>query len=194
MKINNPEYILSAVEAKDYPVHNLPEIALAGRSNVGKSSLINKIVNRKKMAFTSSKPGKTQTLNFYRMDNHFYFVDLPGYGFARVSKADKELWGQMIENYLFHRSNLEGVILVIDSRHKPSKDDQMMYDWLIEMRIPTLVVATKIDKVKKSQRNKQEKLIKDTLGINKFIPFTFFSSETGEGKNKVFSFIGDFLG
>ncbi|WP_018247877.1 ribosome biogenesis GTP-binding protein YihA/YsxC [Orenia marismortui] len=193
MKINNPEYISSAVNAKDYPFHYLPEIALAGRSNVGKSSLINKVVNRKKMAFTSSKPGKTQTINFYQIDNYFYFVDLPGYGFAKVSKAEKEEWGRMIEGYLLNRSNLEAILLVIDARHKPTKDDIQMFNWIVQMNMPALVVATKIDKIKKSQRKKQEKLIKNTLGINQFTPFTFFSAETGEGKNEVFKFIGRFV-
>ncbi|TDX48816.1 ribosome biogenesis GTP-binding protein YihA/YsxC [Orenia marismortui] len=193
MKINNPEYISSAVNAKDYPFHYLPEIALAGRSNVGKSSLINKVVNRKKMAFTSSKPGKTQTINFYQIDNYFYFVDLPGYGFAKVSKAEKEEWGRMIEGYLLNRSNLEAILLVIDARHKPTKDDIQMFNWIVQMNMPALVVATKIDKIKKSQRKKQEKLIKNTLGINQFTPFTFFSAETGEGKNEVFKFIGQFV-
>lgn len=193
LKINNPEYISSAVNAKDYPFHYLPEIALAGRSNVGKSSLINKVVNRKKMAFTSSKPGKTQTINFYQIDNYFYFVDLPGYGFAKVSKAEKEEWGRMIEGYLLNRSNLEAILLVIDARHKPTKDDIQMFNWIVQMNMPALVVATKIDKIKKSQRKKQEKLIKNTLGINQFTPFTFFSAETGEGKNEVFKFIGRFV-
>lgn len=193
LKINNPEYISSAVNAKDYPFHYLPEIALAGRSNVGKSSLINKVVNRKKMAFTSSKPGKTQTINFYQIDNYFYFVDLPGYGFAKVSKAEKEEWGRMIEGYLLNRSNLEAILLVIDARHKPTKDDIQMFNWIVQMNMPALVVATKIDKIKKSQRKKQEKLIKNTLGINQFTPFTFFSAETGEGKNEVFKFIGQFV-
>lgn len=193
MKINNPEFIRSAVEVEDYPFHHLPEIGLAGRSNVGKSSLINNLVNRKKMAHTSSKPGKTQTINFYKIDNHFYFVDLPGYGFARVPKKVKDQWGAMIEGYLFNRSNLESVILVIDSRHKPTKDDVMMYNWLLEMRMTTFVVATKVDKLKRSQRKKQEKLIKKTLELTDFTPFTFFSAETGEGRNKLFKFIAQFV-
>jgi len=193
MKINQPEFVFSAVEVKDYPFHYLPEIALAGRSNVGKSSLINNIVNRKKLAFTSSKPGKTQTINFYKMDNHFYFVDLPGYGFAKVSKEEKAKWGEMIENYLFNRSNLEGIILLVDARHKPTEDDLMMYNWLLDMNIPTLVVATKIDKVKRSKRKKQERLIKERLNLTPFTPFTFFSAKTGEGKKEVFKFIGKFV-
>jgi GTP-binding protein len=193
MKINNPEYILSAVYPKDYPFHHLPEIALAGRSNVGKSSLINKVVNRKKMAFTSSKPGKTQTINFYQIDNYFYFVDLPGYGFARVSKEEKEEWGRMIESYLIERENLEALLLVVDARHKPTQDDIQMFNWILQMNMPAMVVATKVDKIKNSQKKKQERLIKETLGISQFTPFTFFSTETGEGKDKVIQFIGQFM-
>ncbi|GAB6099115.1 ribosome biogenesis GTP-binding protein YihA/YsxC [Halanaerocella petrolearia] len=193
MKINNPEFTCSAHDREGYPYHHLPEIALAGRSNVGKSSLINKVINRHKLAFTSSKPGKTQSLNFYKMDNYFYFVDLPGYGFARVPDKVKEEWATMIENYLFNRSHLEGVILVIDSRHKPTDDDLMMYDWLLEMRVPTLVAATKVDKLKRSQRKPQEKLIKETLELTPFTSFTFFSAETGEGKKEVFKFIDQFV-
>ena len=193
MKINNPQYICSATKPEDYPYHMLPEIALAGRSNVGKSSLINRLVNHKKLARTSSKPGKTQTINFYQMDQKFYFVDLPGYGFAKVPDHVKDEWGEMIETYLFNRGNLESVILLIDARHKPTKDDQMMYDWLLEMKVPTLVVATKFDKVKKSKRQKQKKLIKETLQLTDFTKLTFFSAETGEGKKEVFKFVDQFI-
>ncbi|MBM7556150.1 ribosome biogenesis GTP-binding protein YihA/YsxC [Halanaerobacter jeridensis] len=193
MKINNPQYTCSATKPKDYPRHMLPEIALAGRSNVGKSSLINRLVNHKKLARTSSKPGKTQSINFYQMDRKFYFVDLPGYGFAKVPDHVKDEWGTMIETYLFNRRNLEGVILLVDARHKPTNDDQMMYDWLLEMKVPTLVVATKFDKVKKSKRQKQEKLIKETLELTDFTKFTFFSAETGDGKKEVFKFINQFI-
>ena len=193
MKINNPQYTCSATKPKDYPRHMLPEIALAGRSNVGKSSLINRLVNHKKLARTSSKPGKTQTINFYKLDNNFYFVDLPGYGFARVPDKVKEEWGAMIETYLFKRRNLEAVILVVDARHNPTKDDVMMYNWILEMDIPALVVATKVDKVKRSKLKKQEKLIKNKLNLTDFTPFTFFSAKTGEGKKNIFKFIGQFV-
>ena len=193
MKINNPQFVRSAAKYEDYPYHMLPEIALAGRSNVGKSSLINNLVNHKKLAHTSSKPGKTQTINFYQIDNKFYFVDLPGYGFARVPQEVKDEWGAMIENYLFNRRNLESVILLIDARHKPTDDDQMMYNWLLEMGVSTLVVATKVDKVKRSKRQKQEKLIKETLNLTDFTEFAFFSAKTGEGKKEVFKFIHQFV-
>ncbi len=193
MKINNPEFKTSAREPEDYPFHHLPEVALAGRSNVGKSALINQIVNRKKLARTSSRPGKTQTINFYRVDNYFYFVDLPGYGFAKVSKQEKEKWGAMIETYLFNRYNLAGVILIVDARHQPTDDDLMMYDWLLEMQVPFLVAATKVDKLKRSERKPQRKLIKETLQLAPSTPFTFFSAETGEGKKEVMKFIGQFV-
>ncbi|GAB6138874.1 ribosome biogenesis GTP-binding protein YihA/YsxC [Halanaerobaculum tunisiense] len=193
MKINNPEFICSAYQREDYPYHNLPEIALAGRSNVGKSSLVNQIINRHNLAFTSSQPGKTQAINFYKIDNYFYFVDLPGYGFARVPDKVKEEWSVMIENYLFNRSHLEGIILIVDARHKPTDDDIMMYDWLLEMQLPTLVAATKVDKLKRSERKPQEKLIKETLELTPFTPFTFFSAETGEGKQEVVKFINQFI-
>lgn len=193
MKINNPQYICSAANEEDYPHHMLPEIALAGRSNVGKSSLINNLVNHKKLAHTSSKPGKTQTINFYQIDRKFYFVDLPGYGFAKVPEHVKDEWGKMIETYLFNRRNLEGVILLVDARHKPTKDDRMMYDWLLEMGVPTLVAATKVDKVKKSQVQKQEKVIKEALELTDFTDFTFFSAQTGRGRNEVFKFLAQFI-
>lgn len=193
MKINNPQFICSAAKQEDYPYHMLPEIALAGRSNVGKSSLINRLVNHKKLARTSSKPGKTQTINFFQMDQKFCFVDLPGYGFAKVPDHVKDEWGAMIETYLFNRRNLEGVILLVDARHKPTNDDQMMYDWLLEMRVPTIVVATKVDKVKKSKRQQQKKLIKETLQLTDFTRFMFFSAETGTGKREIFEFINQFV-
>ncbi|MGM0502874.1 MAG: ribosome biogenesis GTP-binding protein YihA/YsxC, partial [Bacillota bacterium] len=123
----------------------------------------------------------------------FYFVDLPGYGFAKVPDHVKDEWGTMIETYLFNRRNLEGVILLVDARHKPTDDDQMMYDWLLEMKAPTIVVATKADKVKKSKIQKQEKLIKETLQMADFTKFTFFSAETGKGKKEVFKFVQQFV-
>ena len=189
MKVHNPEFVRSSVKESQYPKHDFNEIALAGRSNVGKSSLINKLINRKKLAKTSSTPGRTQTINFYNIDNKFYFVDLPGYGFAKVPKSVKEKWGEMIENYLVNRFHLTGIIHLIDARHKPTKDDVMMYDWIYQMDVPAIVVATKVDKVKKSKRNKTKNLIFNTLKLPKDQPFTFFSAETGEGKSEVWNFI-----
>lgn len=154
MKIISSEYSVSAVREDQYPRDILPEIALAGRSNVGKSSLINSFLNRKNLARTSSQPGKTQTLNFYKVNNSFYLVDVPGYGYARVSKAQREQFGEMIQDYLETRGNLEGLIIIIDARHEPTVDDIAMYNYALLLDLPILVVATKMDKIKKSQYNK----------------------------------------
>ncbi len=197
MKIKEAKYIGSAVKSKDYPYHNLNEIALAGRSNVGKSSFINAVVNRRKLAHTGSKPGRTQTVNFYRVDtkvgNNFYFVDLPGYGFSRASKQEEEKWTEMIEEYLFSREMLRGLVLIVDARHKPTADDQMMINWLREVGFPFCVVATKVDKLKRSQRNKQERLIKETLNLADERKFIFFSAKKGEGKREALKYINDLI-
>lgn len=182
MIIKNAEFIISAVGPKQYPTDQLPEIALVGRSNVGKSSMINKFIRRKNLARTSSKPGKTQTLNYYRInDNEFYFVDLPGYGFAQVSQAVKEKWGQFIDAYLTRRETLCGVIQLVDLRHPPSKDDIAMYRWLIHMHHEVLVVATKCDKISKGQWQKHVKQIREGLQSEKEQKILVFSAETGQG-------------
>lgn len=182
MIIKNAEFIISAVGPKQYPVDQLPEIALAGRSNVGKSSLINKFINRKNLARTSSKPGKTQTLNYYRINNDkFYFVDLPGYGFAQVSQAVREKWGEFIDEYLTTRQNLRGVIQLVDLRHPPSKDDIAMYDWLMHMHHDVLVVATKCDKISRGQWQKHIKQVREGLKADKTQQILVFSAETGQG-------------
>ena len=186
MIIKNAEFIISAVSPKQYPSDNLPQVALAGRSNVGKSSLINKFINRKNLARTSSKPGKTQTLNFYRINNNeFYFVDLPGYGFAQVSQSVKAQWGKFIETYLNGCPQLKGVIQIVDIRHAPSKDDISMYQWLLSRKLPILLVATKADKVSKGQWLKQLKLIKTTLNTNPEQEIIIFSAENGQGLEKL---------
>lgn len=189
MKIKNPEFIISAVRSDQYPKHRLQEVALVGRSNVGKSSLINRLIHRKGLAKTSSQPGRTQTINFYKMDNHFYFVDLPGYGFAKVPLKVKEQWGQMIEEYLVERPNLSAVIMLVDARHKPSPDDQMMYNWLQEMEMTTLLVVTKVDKIKRSHQKPQKDLICKTLKTPTDQQLVFFSAESGVGKDQVWGFI-----
>lgn len=193
VQINNPRFITSAFDYKGYPEHNWPEIAFSGRSNVGKSSMINRLVNRKKLARISSQPGRTQSINFYNIDDRLFFVDLPGYGFARVPRRIKEEWGQLIDDYLANRPNLAGIIQIVDARHKPTNDDQMMVNWLKEVGFPTLVVATKIDKLKRSQRDKQEKLIKSTLQLVEDFDFCYFSAQTGEGRGKIYSFIKDLM-
>ena len=153
MIIKNSSYAISAVREEQYPTDNLPEIALSGRSNVGKSSLINTLLGRKNLARTSGQPGKTQTLNFYLVNDDFYLVDVPGYGYARVSQKKRKQFGEMIQDYLETRANLQGLIILIDGRHDPTKDDIAMYDYALYLNLPILVVCTKIDKIKKNQRN-----------------------------------------
>ena len=194
MKIIDAEIVMSAVKPEQYPTDALPEIALAGRSNVGKSSLINKMIQRKALARTSSKPGKTQTLNFYRINQTFYFVDLPGYGFAQVSKTTREQWGQMIETYLTSRENLKVVILITDLRHPPTKDDQMMYHWLKHFDIPVIVIGTKADKIPKGKWEKHKKISKETLEFHPDDRFVLFSSETGLGKDQLWGELQAYLG
>ncbi len=193
MKIKAAEIVISAVGPKDYPQGAWPEIALAGRSNVGKSSLINCMLGRRKLARTSATPGKTQTLNFYLINDAFYFVDLPGYGYAKVSKQTKAAWGKMIERYLIERPQLKCVVQVVDFRHPPSKDDIQMYEWLTHFGLPTVVVATKIDKISRSRRQKHVRNITDTLHITGEDPFVLFSSETGEGKETLWQTLTPFI-
>jgi len=189
MIVNNVSLTISAVSPAQYPKENLPEIAFVGRSNVGKSSLINKMVNRKNLARISSKPGKTATINFYNVENKLYFVDLPGYGYAKVSKTEKQKWGQMIEKYLSNREQLVQVILLVDSRHKQTEDDVIMMNWIRQFDFRAIVVATKIDKLPKSQREEKMELIKDTLQITEEDIIVTFSAETGEGKEELWDII-----
>jgi GTP-binding protein len=189
MKVTEAELVISAVEAKQYPKLALPEIALAGRSNVGKSSFINKMINRKSLARTSSKPGKTQTLNFYKINQQFLFVDVPGYGFAKVSIAEREKWGHFIEEYMSIREHLKAVIQLIDIRHKPSKEDQMMYEWLNHLGVNVIIVATKLDKIPKTKVHRHIKEIRETLQMPKAVPVIPFSSETGQGKDEAWNTI-----
>ena len=166
MIIKSSEYAVSAVKEEQYPKDNLPEIALAGRSNVGKSSLINTLLKRKNVARTSSQPGKTQTLNFYLVNDDFYLVDVPGYGYAKVSQKRRQEFGEMIQDYLETRPNLKGLIILIDSRHEPTKDDISMYEYAQYLNIPILVVCTKMDKIKKNQTNKVMTGLRKKLDLN----------------------------
>lgn len=179
MIINQSEFSVSAVKASQYPEGGLDEIALAGRSNVGKSSFINTLLQRKNLARTSSSPGKTQTLNFYRVDSDqadFYLVDVPGYGYAKVSKKQRKEFGEMIQDYLETRAYLKGLILLIDGRHEPTADDIAMYDYAQYLNLPILLVATKMDKIKKNAFNKTEAAFRKHLNLNKdnvtFLPFS----------------------
>lgn len=185
MIIHNAEFIISAVGPDQFPEDGLPEIALAGRSNVGKSSLINRMINRKNLARTSSQPGKTQTLNYYRVNDALYMVDFPGYGYAKVSKTRREAWGKMVEAYILNRVQLKLILCVIDMRHPPSKDDQMMYEWLTHHDIPRVVVTTKADKLPKSQWQKNFKVIKQTLNMRPEDKIIMFSSELGLGRDEL---------
>ena len=193
MKIINPEFVKSAHTIEDYPYNNLPEIAFAGRSNVGKSTMINTVLNRKGLARTSSKPGHTRSINFFDIDNKFYLVDLPGYGFAKVSEEEKEKWQSLINDYLHYRANLKGIVMIVDARHKPTGQDQMMLNWIREFRIPKIIAATKADKLSNNEKAKQKKIIKNTLGLIEEEKFTFFSAKTAEGKKSIFSFINQII-
>ncbi|EAK9827001.1 YihA family ribosome biogenesis GTP-binding protein [Listeria monocytogenes] len=189
MDVNNVELIISAVRPEQYPETDLPEYALAGRSNVGKSSFINTMIRRKSMARISQKPGKTQTLNFYKIEEAFFFVDVPGYGFAKVSKTEREKWGVMIETYITSREQLRGVIQIVDLRHKPTEDDRMMYEFLKYYDIPVIVVATKADKIPRSKWQKNAKIVRETLDFDPDDKFVLFSSETKMGKDEAWQFI-----
>jgi GTP-binding protein len=187
MKVTSSEIVISAVKPDQYPDSDLPEFALAGRSNVGKSSFINKMLNRRGLARISSKPGKTQTLNFYLINEMLHFVDVPGYGYAKVSKKEREAWGKMIETYLTNREQLKAVVLIVDLRHPPTNDDVMMYDFLKHYDIPCVVIATKADKIPKSKWQKHMKITKETLDIDQNDQIIMFSSETGYGKDQAWS-------
>ncbi|HET7522367.1 MAG TPA: ribosome biogenesis GTP-binding protein YihA/YsxC [Bacillales bacterium] len=193
MNVTNVELLISAVRPDQYPKGDRPEIALSGRSNVGKSSLINKLIQRKNMARTSQNPGKTQTLNFYLINDQLIFVDVPGYGYAKVSKAERQKWGTMIETYLTERAQLKAVVLIVDVRHPPTKDDVLMYNWLKHFEIPVLVVATKADKIKKSQYQKHLRVVRETLQMTRDDEAVLFSSETGEGKGHVWKAITAYI-
>lgn len=193
MKVTSAEIFISAVKPDQYPKDQLPQIALAGRSNVGKSSFINKIINRKSLARTSSKPGKTQTLNFYIINEALYFVDVPGYGFAKVSKKEREAWGKMMETYFTSSQQLRAVVQIVDLRHPPSNDDIQMYEFLKHYEIPTIIVATKADKIPKGKWQKHSKVIKEHLGAISTDPFIVFSAQTAEGKDKAWQAIEKFM-
>lgn len=188
MQIESVEEPIIAIRISQYPEDNLSEFLLLGRSNVGKSSFINTLIERKNFARTSSKPGKTQTLNFYKVNKKFYLVDVPGYGFASVSKETQKKFGLMIEEYLKTRENLKKVFLLIDYRHKPTEDDVLMYNFLKYYNLNISVVATKYDKITKNGRVKQDKIIKETLGIDEFIPW---STITKKGREDVLNIIND---
>lgn len=175
------------------PDNLLPEVAFAGKSNVGKSSLINALMNRKSLARTSSQPGKTQTINFYNINNEIYFVDLPGYGYTRANEEVKAKWGKMVENYLHRSRQLKAVFLLIDIRHAPGSNDCIMYDWIKKQGYQPIIIATKLDKIKRSQLTKQVSLIKSTLKAGDDTAVIPFSAESKQGRDEIYTVLDKFL-
>ena len=176
-----------------FPDNKEPEIVFAGKSNVGKSSLINALMNRKSLARTSGKPGKTQTINYYKVTDELYFVDLPGYGYANANLATREKWGKMIERYLHTSKQIKCIFLLIDIRHEPGKNDKQMYDWIVYNGYSPVIIATKLDKLKRSQIAKCIKTLREGLGLQKEVVLIPFSSETKQGKKEVYEFIENLL-
>lgn len=177
MQVKEPKFEVSAVGPKQYPSNNLPEIVLVGKSNVGKSSFINTMINRKKLARTSSEPGKTRQINFYNIDNTFYFVDLPGYGYSKMSKKEQEQVGRFIEEYLFKRKQISLIIFLVDIRHKPGENEKLMYNYIISSGLPFIIIANKADKIAKTKVEEEVKKIQKELNPIGDIPFYAFSSE-----------------
>lgn len=189
MNTNNASLTISAVEPGQYPAGKMPEFAFAGRSNVGKSSMINKLLNRKSLARVSGTPGKTITINFYNIDDTIHLVDLPGYGYAQRSKAEIKRWGNMMEDYLANRENLVQTILLVDSRHKPTEDDITMAEWIRHYHENVIVIATKVDKLKKSEIEPNLEMIWDTLSLGEDDILVPFSTKDDEGKVTVWDMI-----
>lgn len=183
LQIKQARYVGTYVTTEQLPADGLPEIALVGRSNVGKSSLINRLANRRNLAKSSSTPGKTRTINFYLINESFYMVDLPGYGFAKVGRAEKDRWGQMIESYLRQRTQLRGVIQLVDIRHPPSANDLIMKDWLQQAGIPLLVVATKADKISRGARGNSLAVVRKNMNLD--LEPLYFSAQTGAGRDEL---------
>ncbi|NLP36901.1 MAG: YihA family ribosome biogenesis GTP-binding protein [Firmicutes bacterium] len=193
MKIKTAEFIISAAKSEQFPQDRLPEIAFVGRSNVGKSSLLNSLVKRKQLAKTSSTPGKTQLINFFLINKAFYLVDLPGYGFARVSQAMKKQWGRIIEEYLATRETLMLVVLLVDVRHPPTANDRDMYQWLIHYNLPTVVVATKADKVSRGSLQKHINQIRQGLNLGSEGPVILYSVQTSQGRDDLWRIIKQYI-
>ena len=189
MKITSADFVKSAFKPKDYPPDMLPEVAFSGKSNVGKSSLINTLVNRKGLARTSSTPGRTQSINFFRINERISFVDLPGYGFAKVPLHIKQQWKPMVESYLKTRESLCLAVVILDIRREPSRDDIDLVEWLTFYGIPILAVGTKIDKISKNQRSKQKAIVKKSFQLEES-QLVMFSAVTGEGKEELWKRIG----
>lgn len=193
MQVKEPKFEISAVGPKQYPKNNLPEIVLVGKSNVGKSSFINTMINRKKLARTSSEPGKTRQINFYNIDEKFYFVDLPGYGYSKMSKKEQEQVGKFIEEYLFSRNQIALIIFLVDIRHKPSENDKLMYNYMISSKSPCMILANKADKIAKTKVEEEVKKIQNELNPIGDIPIYAFSSERKIYSEKIWEEIDNIL-
>lgn len=193
MNVTKAELIITAGNKSQFPEMNVSEIAFAGKSNVGKSSLINSLVNRKGLARTSSQPGKTQTINFYNIQDKLRIVDLPGYGYAKVSKTQRDSWGKLIEGYLSDRENLKQVVLLIDIRHEVGENDKIMYDWISHYHHNVIVVATKLDKLKRSQVQKHVAMIKKGLNLREGDRLVPFSATTKQGKEEIWQILDTFV-
>ena len=193
MVIRNVELETVCGVTSTLPENTLPEFAFAGKSNVGKSSLINALMNRKALARTSSQPGKTQTINFYNINGDLYYVDLPGYGYAKVPQSEKVKWGKMIENYLHKSQMLKFVFLLVDIRHAPSENDRTMYDWILSNGYHPIIIATKLDKINRSQIQKQLKLIRTTLHTEEGAVLIPFSAESKQGREEIYEILDGIL-
>ena len=193
MQVKKPKFEISAVRPNQYPSNGLPEIVLVGKSNVGKSSFVNTMINRKKLARTSSEPGKTRQINFYNIDDSFYFVDLPGYGYSKMSKKEQEQVGKFIEQYLFHRKEIALIIFLVDIRHTPTENDRLMYNYMISSKLPCLILANKADKIAKTKVDDSVKAIQKSLNPLGDIPTLPFSSERKIYQDEVWNFIDPLL-
>lgn len=188
MNLQNVEFLISAASQKDFPAKKYPEIAFAGKSNVGKSSVINRLLQRKNFARVGEKPGKTIHVNYFTVDRKCYFVDLPGYGFAKVSQAEKDRWGKLMESY-FAADRIDLGIMIVDSRHPPTNNDITMAQWFMESQCPFVVVANKQDKLKKSEMESNVRIIRDDLSLPETCPVILFSAEKGTGRDELLSYI-----
>jgi len=193
-RIETAEFLLGAASLAQLPREGLPEIAFGGRSNVGKSSMLNKLTGRKKLARTSKTPGKTRELNIYKIDNRMIIVDLPGYGFAKVPDSVKEAWGQLVESYLNSREQLVAVVHLVDARHPPTKDDIQMHEWIRHYQVPALIAVTKVDKIKRGKRAATLRTVRELLKPDETTPVVFFSSETGEGSKELLGWMRESAG
>ena len=193
MQIKKAVFVKSMVDMKNHPGGNIPEIAIAGKSNVGKSSLINYLCNQKKLAKTSGTPGKTRLVNFFKINDRFFFVDLPGYGYAKVARSEQLSWAQMIEDYLAGTRNLKAIMILVDIRHAPSENDLMMFNWAAQYAIPVICVATKADKIAKSKRFNQINMIRKTIGYGEGFDIFPASSQDRFGKEEILASISNYI-